>query len=126
MWMKNEWKLILKGMMFILIGNLVFSCQQNKRTDNKHIEQDTVVMPPPPPVLKYGFPVDSFELAGGTVKPNQNLSSILNRYNVDLSTIDKIARNSKDVFDVRKIKSGNLYTFFLSQRFCSATKIFCL
>ncbi len=123
--MKNEWKLILKGMMFIVVLSLIFSCRQNvKNQKNEQFELDTLPIPPPPPILKYGLPVDSFQLAAGTVKPNQNLSNILNLYNVDLATIDKIARNSKDVFDVRKIRSGNLYTFFLSRDSVPQVKYF--
>lgn len=109
----GRWILYTTGVILILTGLISCQTKQNKTNENTAVETDTVV-PPAPPVLKYGLPVDSFEIVAGTVKPNQNLSHILSRYNVDMVTIDKIARKSKKVFDVRKIKSGNLYTFFLS------------
>ena len=112
--MKNigSWILRSTGIIFILFT--VIACQTENRSEqnSEEVEKDTIVLAPP--VLKYGLPVDSFEIVAGTVKPNQHLSHILGRYNVDLATIDKIARKSKEIFDVRKIKSGNLYTFFLT------------
>ncbi len=64
------------------------------------------------PVLKYGLPVDSFNLEDGIVRNNEYLSLILNERGVSMATIDRIARKSKEVFDVRKIKSGGKYTIF--------------
>lgn len=108
----GSWITWCVAIVFLLVS--VLSCQNDtKKQESTEIEIDTVV-PPPPPVLRYGLPVDSFEIVGGTIKPNQHLSHILGRFNVDLVTIDKIARKSKKIFDVRKIKSGNTYTFFLT------------
>ena len=42
----------------------------------------------------------------GKVKRNEFLSDILLRYNVDYSKIDILAKRSKNVFDVRKIRRG--------------------
>lgn len=61
------------------------------------------------PQLFFGFPVDSFNIVEGQVKPNQNLGSLLATFGVSMAKIDKLARNSADVFDVRKIRSGNNY-----------------
>ena len=67
------------------------------------------------PVVRYGFPVDSFHIVKGTVGEGQFLSTILSRYGVGLGTVDTLARNSARVFDVRKIKKGNSYTIFQSR-----------
>jgi murein DD-endopeptidase MepM/ murein hydrolase activator NlpD len=67
------------------------------------------------PVIKYGFPVDSFYIVKGTVGQGQYLSSILSRYGVGLGTIDTLANNSKPVFDVRKIREGNTFCVFHSR-----------
>ncbi len=109
------------GVILILTG--IVSCQPKQgHQEPEVVKVDTV--PPAPPVLKYGLPVDSFLLEAGTVKPNQHLSNILGRYNIDLVTIDKIAKKSKTVFDVRKIKSGNMYTLFLSSDSLHEAKYF--
>lgn len=104
--------LILLGMGFVLAMNSFYSCQSKKEQSTEEIQIDTVIVKEP--LLKYGLPVDSFFLETGVVKSNQYLSQILNAKSVGMGDIDKIARKSKPIFDVRKIKSGNKYTFFLS------------
>lgn len=102
---------------FVLTGLVLacvtfISCNQNRKaqTEEARITPDTTV--PLPPVLKYGLPIDSFSVTDGVVKSNQYLSQILNAYGVGMGTIDQIARKSKSVFDVRKIKSGQSYSIF--------------
>jgi murein DD-endopeptidase MepM/ murein hydrolase activator NlpD len=62
--------------------------------------------------LIYGIPVDSFDQVQGHFKPNGFLSDILVRQGVSLSEIDQVIRNSKSVFDVRNIRSGNDYILY--------------
>lgn len=64
------------------------------------------------PVLLFGILSDSFNLIPGHIKPNGFLSQILLEHGVTLQEIDQVIRNSKSVFDVRKIRSGNNYTLF--------------
>jgi len=64
------------------------------------------------PVLLFGIPSDSFNLIPGHIKPNGFLSQILLEHGVTLQEIDQVIRNSKSIFDVRKIRSGNNYTLF--------------
>lgn len=106
-------KLILVGMGFVLALISFNSCQSKKEQKTEDIQIDTVIVIKEP-VLKYGFPVDSFNLETGVVKSNQYLSQILNAKGVGMGDIDKIARKSESIFDVRKIKSGNNFTFFLT------------
>lgn len=98
----------------VVAGLIFLSSCQNKtgKKEEKSLEPDSVAVKEP--VLKYGLPVDSFYIVEGKVKNNQYLSQILNDYGIDLGTVDAIARKSKPVFDVRKIKSGNNYAFFLT------------
>ncbi len=72
--------------------------------------------PPPaeknPPVLKphrveYGIDCDDLDVVKNTLQPHQNLSDILLKYNVPNSVIHDAALESKAVFDVRTMKSGN-------------------
>lgn len=97
----------------VFLAGVIYSCQNKNNTEKQPEETvvpDTIV--PLEPVLRYGIPVDSFELVEGVVKNNQYLSEILNESGVGMVTIDKLARKSKPVFDVRKIRSGQKYTVF--------------
>jgi murein DD-endopeptidase MepM/ murein hydrolase activator NlpD len=60
----------------------------------------------------YGIPSDSFDLISGHVKRNGLLSEILIKHGVTMQEIDQVLTNSKTVFDVRKIQSGNNYILF--------------
>ncbi len=62
--------------------------------------------------IEYGIETDSFLVVKDQVKKNQNLSSILLPYHVSYTTIDQLAKASKEVFDVRKIATGKPYTIF--------------
>ncbi len=60
----------------------------------------------------FGFVADSFEIHEGVIQPNDFLSNILLKYHVPYSEIDKLAKASKEVFDVKKIAAGKKYTVF--------------
>jgi murein DD-endopeptidase MepM/ murein hydrolase activator NlpD len=64
------------------------------------------------PSFRYGINVDSFIVVNGKVRPDQNLSVLLQSYHVTNSDIDLLAKLSLQVFDVRKIKAGNTYSVF--------------
>ena len=63
-------------------------------------------------VFMYGIPSDSFDLISGHIKRNGLLSEILLKHGVSMSEIDQTVRNSRSVFDVRNIRSGNNYILF--------------
>uniref|UniRef100_UPI00321747DC M23 family metallopeptidase n=1 Tax=uncultured Draconibacterium sp. TaxID=1573823 RepID=UPI00321747DC len=109
--MKGKLKLVVVGIGLVVAASQFFSCSSKATKKNEVVVQDTVEVVQEP-ILKYGLPVDSFALETGKVKNNQYLSQILNAKGVGMGTIDKIARKSKSVFDVRKIKSGENYTIF--------------
>ena len=58
--------------------------------------------------LAYHLSIDTLDIEYGEVKKNQNLSEILAPL-VSMQTIDLIARTTRQIFDVRKIRPGNKY-----------------
>lgn len=69
----------------------------------------------PLPEMKFGLPIDSFFIVEGKIKPNQNLGDLLTGFGVSMAQIDQLARNSLEVFDVRRIRSGNNFYIFQSR-----------
>ena len=67
------------------------------------------------PQYLYGICIDSLDVVEGQVQKNEFLANILQKEGVDYNTVDFIGRHKKDVFDVRKIKVGNKYTFLLTR-----------
>ncbi len=76
------------------------------------------------PRVMYGINVDSLAVVKEKIKKNQFLADILLNYNVDYPTIDKLARNTRDVFDVRKIRYGNYYSVITTIDSLPLTKYF--
>lgn len=66
-------------------------------------------------VYKYGIPVDDYDVDFGVVNRNQNLSSILDRHGVGRKKVYQLTEASKNVFDVREIRSGQTYAVFSSR-----------
>jgi len=87
--------------------------KEQKQDNNESLPDQKIKIPES--TLIYGLPADSFIIENGTVKPNQHLSDILSKAGVGMGIIDQIARKSKPVFDVRKIRSGNNYSVFKKQ-----------
>lgn len=114
---------IALAMLGLVWFGMQFSCTQSVSEKDDLMAKDTLVTITEP-VLKYGLPVDSFKIEYGKVKNNQYLSQILNDKGVSMATIDQIARNSKSIFDVRKIKSGENYAIFSSADTLSQPKYF--
>lgn len=69
---------------------------------------------PKEPTLVYGINVDSLEVVEAKIQPNQFLSQILTKYNISLAMIDRLAKRSREVFDVRKMRSNKSYTVLCS------------
>lgn len=76
----------------------------------KDVPITEVVEEIPEPTLFYGIPIDSFEISTGVVKWNQNLSEILDRYNVSRQELYELSRASRTVYDVRKLKAKATYS----------------
>ncbi|MDD4192146.1 MAG: M23 family metallopeptidase [Mangrovibacterium sp.] len=104
--------LIIYMIAVVCVGILVwiFILQEPKKE-----EQEPVIVHIPPPVMKFGLPIDSFCVEQAMIKNNQNLSDILSAHGISLQMIDRIARASAPVFDVRKLKKDNAYYCFSSK-----------
>lgn len=75
-------------------------------------------------VYKYGIPVDDYEVDYGIVKRNQSLSVILEEHGLTPKNVHDLSQKSKDVFDVRKIRSGQAYAVFSTRDSIPQTAFF--
>ncbi|HIA10715.1 MAG TPA: peptidase M23 [Flavobacteriales bacterium] len=105
--------LFLSIFAFILMGymseNETQVIAETALEDTTYVEIDTV---PQNYYIANGVVRDSLLIYFGTVKVNQNLSEILLKFNVSYAEIDRIAKKSKDIFDVRKLVTGKNYLVF--------------
>jgi murein DD-endopeptidase MepM/ murein hydrolase activator NlpD len=63
----------------------------------------------------YGLAVDSFTIATGKIKRNENLGKILEEFNLPEHSLAQLLQYSNRSFDLRKMRVGNPYTVFLSK-----------
>ena len=68
-----------------------------------------------PLVLEYDIPVDSFNIEELRIKPNMSLSVLLGNLNLSGKKIQASIKKAAAVFDLRKIRQGNIYKVFKSK-----------
>lgn len=66
-------------------------------------------------VYVYGIPADDYEVNFGLVKPNQSLSTILEKHGLSVKEVYHLSEKAKGTFDVRKIRSGQSYAVFFTR-----------
>jgi murein DD-endopeptidase MepM/ murein hydrolase activator NlpD len=105
----------LKVIIIFSLVLILFSCR-NSITETfpsiSELSDTSAIIKPDTTVFMYGIPSDSFTLLTGRIKRNGFLSQILLEHGITMEEIDKVLKNSLEVFDVRKIRSGNNYTLF--------------
>ncbi len=102
-----------KAVYIISIAIFGISCSSNYSDQivTNNIENDTIAEEPH---IEYGFDLDSFVVYKDVIQPNEFLANILLQYKVPYPEIDALAKESKEVFDVRKIAAGKKYTILCS------------
>lgn len=73
---------------------------------------------------EFGITLDSFYVVQDRIKRNQNLALILSETGLDDSIVNRATLNSASVFNIRNIKSGNLFYLYYSKDNDSTLKYF--
>ena len=88
------------------------SCRKDRELSSKPgtLFSDSILHENRESVYFYGIPASSYNKISGVIKPDQKISDILIPLGVSAYELDQLFRNSKDVFDARKIRSRHNYT----------------
>jgi len=70
------------------------------------------VQPTAMAVDAFGMPVEGFSVFESTVRRNETFSDLLTPFGVDYERIVTLARDHRDVFDVRRLKFGRPYRVY--------------
>lgn len=113
---KKKYAIYLSIAVAVIIGIIIISrSTKDSSVEGEDIVKSELVTEIQKPVeLKYGLAVDSFKVESRLIKRNEFLSDILTGFGVNYSVIDKLARTTKEIFDVRKIRSGKRIAAFYS------------
>lgn len=99
--------------LLLFLVSIVFvfaSCHSSQKKENNK-SGATIQTKKKEPKQLYGINVDSLTIVQGKVKKNQFLADLLLPEGISYATIDYLAKHTRSVFDVRKIRRGHRYTF---------------
>ncbi len=112
--LNNQTKLIIGGSVLLLIIGFIALSSFDNAKNIAHSDQN-IVLDAENSAHLFNIPLQDYEIVEGVVGKNEFLSTLLQKYQVDLSTVSILAENAKSVFDVRRISAGNPYTIFLNK-----------
>lgn len=100
---------------FFLVVILFFSACGDGVSKNTEIQDVDTIKIVDKPNIEYGIYVDSFAVVKDEITPNLYLAELFAKYGISQTTIHQIIQKTKPVFDVRKIKRGNIYKVYHSK-----------
>ena len=106
---------------FFIISLCFLSCkEQAKRVQAKPKIQTKL----PKPKIEFGFNLNNYLVKRDTIKKGDYFGSILQRNNIDNSTIFNIVEQTRDTFDVKKIQVGKPYLLLCDKDSLQTPKTF--
>ncbi len=105
---------LLSALGVCLIGGVITIYSLNN--DKKNIQASLIpteelgAFPIVEPTLKYGFVTDTLQFIEGEISSGMFFSELLQQHNVPYPIIEKVATNSKEVFNIRNLRAGKTYT----------------
>ncbi|HCY96957.1 MAG TPA: peptidase M23 [Polaribacter sp.] len=95
-----------------------FACKNQEKS--KDLELKII----PKPIYKYGYKMEDYKVILDTIKSGESFGVIMDRHHVGYPKINKIAASIKEVFDVRRVRSGKPYMILSSKDSLERAKVF--
>ncbi|WP_298779176.1 peptidoglycan DD-metalloendopeptidase family protein [uncultured Polaribacter sp.] len=108
----------MKNIVVILVLILSFSSCK-KEIEKTHIKVEEKI-----PEIRFGYKIDDYKVIQDTIKNGDSFGAILDKYHVPYPTINQIATSIKDVFDVRRVRTGKPYTILASKDSLEKAQVF--
>ncbi len=102
--------IIIKFLAAILVTSIFYLMFRPAAGGGEDIQGEVADTIPVQQDLIYGFPKDSFHVVESVIKPNQFLADILLQYKIPYPKIDQLVKETKEVFDIRKLAADHKYT----------------
>lgn len=107
---KGRKRFISLGILSLIFVGVYFSVIEQDEFQEEEIVVTEDSIPVYVPNYYFGIVVDSLQIEEGKIQRNQNLAEILQSYHVPYEKVHLAAKNSKEVFDVRKFGVKKPYT----------------
>lgn len=100
---------IIKYISTLLLLLFVVGCiGGSTETKGDNVASEEVVEP----TYLYGIDIEGYEIVNDTVRMGETVGGILGRRGISAATVDRLDKESKDIFPLRKIRADNAYTTF--------------
>ncbi len=113
--LKNNIKTNIRTYSCVLGGILLFVIIALVLSGNKDSIEKQEIKEFKEPEFLYGICIDSLDVEIDTIRKNQFLSNIMLKKNISYNVITHIEKKHRKVFDIRKIKQGQRYTFLIKR-----------
>ncbi len=100
---------IFKHISALLLALMVVGCGGSS-TETKSESASSIEVVEP--TYLYGINIDGYEIANDTVRMGETVGGILGHRGISAVTVDKLDKQSKDIFPLKKIRADNAYTTF--------------
>ena len=100
---------ILKHISALLLTLMVVGCGGGS-TETK--STDTATVEVKEPEYLYGINIDGYIIENDTVRSGETVGGILGRRGISAVTVDRLDKESKEIFPLKKIRANNAYTTF--------------
>ena len=100
---------IFKHISTLLLALIVVGCggSSTEKEGGNNITEEIVE-----PTYLYGINIDGYDVANDTVRMGETVGGILGRRGISAATIDRLDKESKEIFPLKKIRADNAYTTF--------------
>ena len=95
----------------IIVAVVFLLCRNNnveEESSDSEGQEDVAVE------TRFGIPIDDYNILSDTVRDGDYLSTILGKYGISMTLVDKIARMSHDSVNYTRISVGRPYSVFVS------------
>lgn len=109
-------------LLILFLSLTLISCGSEKEKEPAPV----VVKEKPKPkiIYEYGFKLNDYKVIKDTIKNGESFGIILDRHHVFYPKINKIARQIKDTFDVRRVRAGKPYIILAKKDSTEKAQVF--
>ena len=118
----SYWGYFIQVIIVGLLVNFTISCKSDQKRMSEEVLTDTVYEEVHE--YKYGICVDSLLVYHGEIEQDINVSDILTKFGLSLDCIHQLDQKARSIYDLRKIKAGNIYAVFLEKDSTRRVKFF--
>jgi len=120
----NALSILVLVMLGLLISFFSFSAFNSNKSDippasknHNYLAEtpDSISIANLMPEELFGIEIKNYHVENSTIKRKENLSTILERFEIAPATIAELVKTSKSIFNVRNIVAGKPYTVFTSR-----------